>query len=262
MRNQSKLKPTQRWLVFLTLIVLGVVIAAGVLYGSTGFYWAFGSIQFLLALFHFVAMWKTRNPVYVGPVIFYFLVGLTFLPPLADHPWHLIFAVAAAIALIGMFGALFSRQINWRYRDILELAARPVQDTSNGFTPRPFPSGQADYTREEVLGLARYLLKYVIAYPFIEKDRVVFVIPRYMWSYLLFFRHRYHKDTYIVFSDTGEVTVRMDLRDYQAFKDELTFDQLCASLGNLFKQFLREYKDGQCKKIVHRLDAVQKEISR
>ena len=256
MGNKSKLRPTQRWLVFLTLMLVGLIIAAWLLFGSPGFYWAFGSIQFFMALFHFVAMWKTRNPVYLPPVLFYLLVGLTLLPPLADHPWHLVFAIAASISLIGMFAALFSRQINWRYRDILELAARPVEDTSDGFTPRPFPSGQADYTREEVLGLARYLLKYVIAYPFIEKDRVVFVIPRYMWSYLLFFRRRYNKDTYIVFSDTGEVAVRMDLRDYQAFKDELTFDQLCASLGNLFKQFLREYKDGQSKKIIKRLDAV------
>ncbi len=256
MGKKSKLRPTQRWLVVLTLALIGVIIAAWAVFGSPGFYWAFASSQFLMAWLHFVVLGKTRNPVYLAPVLFYLLVGLTLLPALADHPGHLVFAIAAAISLVGMFVALFSRQINWRYRDILELAASPVEDASDGFTARPFPSGQADYSREEALGLAKYLLKYVIAYPFIEKDRVVFVIPRYMWSYLLLFRRRYDKDTYIAFSDSGEVSVRMDLRDYQAYKDELTFDQLCASLGNLFKQFLRDYKDGQSQLIIKRLNGV------
>jgi hypothetical protein len=155
-----------------------------------------------------------------------------------------------------MIGVFISKKINWRYREILELAAKPVDGAADGFTPRPFPSGSADYKRQDVLDLAGFLKKYVIAYPSIEKDRIVFVIPRIMWTFILGIKRNYDNETYVAFSDSGHVSVRIAKPDYQAYKQELTFDQLCASLGNVFKEFMLLYRGGEKNKILEWLNSV------
>jgi hypothetical protein len=242
-------------MIVFTTVLIAIVAAARVFFGEVGFYWALGATQVLMAAIHFLVLLRTRNPVYLITVAFYGFLALVFLPPLAGHPWRLVFAVAGAVLLFLHFFVLISKQINWRYREILELAARPVEETSDGFTSRPYPSGTAEFSREEARGLARYLLRYVIAYPIFEEDRTVLIIPRYMWSYLLFFRRSYTRETYVAFQDTGEVSVRIAELDYRAYREELTFDELCASLGDLFKQFMSNYRAGHPKKIIERINS-------
>lgn len=252
----KKLKATQKWMIVFTAVLLAAVIVARIFFGEVGFYWALGSVQVLMAGIHLLVLLRTRNPVYLITVLFYVSLASVFLPPLAGHPWRLFFAVAGAILLILHTIVLISKQINWRYREILELAARPVESAADGFTSRPYPSGSAEFTGEDARGLAHFLLRYVVAYPVFEGDRVVLVIPRYMWSYLIFFKRNYDNETYIAFTDSGEVSVRIARPDYQAYKEELTFDQLCASLGDLFKQFMGMYRKGETKAIIERLNAV------
>lgn len=254
MPQSSKLKVTQRWMILFTAVLIAIIIAARIFYGPPGFYWALGLTQWLMALIHGIVLIRVRNPIYLIPVLMYCFLGLTFLPPLNEHPWHLVFAIVAAALLVAFLAVLITRKIEWRYRDILELAAQPVSDTSNGFTSRPFPTGRFQYTRADALGLAAFALKNVVAYPQIEEKRVVFVIPRYMWSYLVFFKRGYREETYVSFADSGEVSVRIARRDYQAYKEELTFDQLCGSLGECFKQFMQDYREGRPDEIIRRLN--------
>jgi len=256
MPNTKKLKQTQKWMMFFTAVLIAIIIAARLFYGEVGLHWALGSTQLLMAAIHFLVLLQTRNPVYLVTVSFYGFMALIFLPPLYCQPWRLFFALAAGILLILHIFVLISKQINWKYREILELAAGPVEGAADGFTSRPFPSGSAEYSREDARGLARFLLKYVIAYPIFEADRVVLVIPRYMWSYLIFFKRNYVNETYIAFTDSGQVSVRIARPDYLAYKEELTFDQLCASLGDLFQQFMGLYRQGEAKVIIERLNAV------
>jgi hypothetical protein len=241
-------------MILFTAVLIAIIIGARIFYGETGFYWALGLIQWMMALIHGIVLLRVRHPVYLVPFLMYCFLGLTFLPPLADHPMHLAFAVAAAALLVGFLAVLVTKKIDWRYRDILELAAQPVSETSDGFTPRPFPSGRFEFTRTDAVGLAGFVLKTVVAYPLAEEDRVVFVIPRYMWSYLVFFKRGYQEETYVSFADSGEVSVRIARQDYQAFKEELTFDQLCASLGNCFKEFMQDYREGHPERIIRRLN--------
>jgi hypothetical protein len=237
-------------MIVFTAVLIAIVAASRILYGEAGFYWALGATQVLMAAIHFLVLLRTRNPVYLITVAFYGLLALVFLPALADHPWRLVFAVAGAVFLFLHFFVLISKQINWRYREILELAANPVQDAADGFTSRPYPSGRAEFSLEDSRGLARFLLRYVIAYPIFEEDRVVLIIPRYMWSYLLFFRRTYARETYVAFHNTGEVSVRIAEPDYRAYREELTFDELCASLGDLFKRFMSNYREGDPTRII------------
>lgn len=256
MSETSKLKFTQKGMLIFTLSLVVILIAASIIFGEEGFYWVFGSMQMLMVLIHLIVLIRTRNHLYIVLVLFYLFMFLTFLPPFLNLSIRPFFASAAAVFLVGMIVVFISKKINWRYQEILELAARPVDGTADGFTPRPFPSGSADYTRQDALGLARFLKKYVISYPFIEKDRIVFVIPRIMWNFVLGFKRNYEDDTYVAFSDSGHISVRISKSDYQAYKQELTFDHLCASLGNVFKEFLRMYRAGEKKKILEWLNSV------
>ena len=256
MSETSKLKFTQKGMLIFTLALVVILIASSIIFGEKGFYWVFGSIQMLMVLIHLVVLIRTKNHLYTVLILFYSFMFLTFLPPFASLSIRPFFAGAAAVFLVGMITVFISKKINWRYQEILELAAKPVNETADGFTPRPFPSGRAEYTRLDALGLARFLMKYVISYPFIEKDRIVFVIPRIMWVFVLGFKRNYDNETYVAFSDSGHISVRIAKSDYQAYKQELTFDQLCASLGKVFKEFMRMYRTGDKKKILEWLNSV------
>jgi len=229
--KESKLKYKETGMIAFTLAIIGSMVAAALVFGRAGFSWAFASAQILMTTIHFVVLARTRNWIYVIPTSMYGLWALTFLPP-------------------------FSKRINWRYREILELAARPVEEAGDGFTPRPFPSGPADFTRTDALGLARFLLKHVVCYPIVEPDRVIMVIPRVMWTYLLFLKRRYDDATYVALTDSGEVVVHIASTDYRKFKKELTFDRICRSLGDVFRKFLQLYQEGRRKEIISMLNAL------
>lgn len=258
MGHNVQLKPIQVGMTIFTSLLIGAMIIGRIFFGPDGFYWAFSGAQILLAIIHLTVLLRTRNWIYLIPFGMYSFWFLTFFPPLAQHPWHLIFSIISALFLFAFIGLLFSRRLEWRYKEILQRAARPVSGTADGFTPRPFPTGSAEFTRQDVLGLAAYLKKNVISFPFMEKDRVVLVIPEYMWTYMLYLKRNYDSGTYVAFSDTGQVTVRIAKSDYGKYREELTFDELCASLGDLFKQFMAWYREGNREKIFELLKTTGK----
>lgn len=53
----------------------------------------------------------------------------------------------------------------------------------------------------------------------------------------------------------GNVSVFIDKLDYEQYKDALTFDQLCRAMGDLFKELITYYKNGQRDKILKYLEA-------
>ncbi|MBN2408754.1 MAG: hypothetical protein JXE07_03370 [Candidatus Aminicenantes bacterium] len=258
MGKSVRMKPVQVWMIVFTGVLIAALVVGRIFFGEPGFYWVFGSIQILMALIHLTVLFRTGSPIYLIPTAMYTLWWLTFFPPFAGHPLHEGFALASAAFLAAFIGVLISRRIEWRYKEILQLAARPVTGAADGFTSRPFPAGQAEFSREEAAGLARFLRRNVIAFPFFEPDRVVLVAPEYMWAYLLFFKRTYEKGTYVAFSDSGQVTVRIAKADYRKYEEELTFDQLCDSLGRLFKTFLQWHKEGTPEKIIQMINSARR----
>ncbi len=258
MNETVRMKPIQIGMTVFTSVLIGAIIFGSIFFGPPGFYWTFGSIQILMALIHLTVLLRTGNEIYLIPTGMYFLWWLTFFPPFAGHPWHEVFALASALFLVAFIVVLFSKRINWRYKEILQLAAKPVTSTSDGFTCRPFPTGPAEFTRQDAVGLARYLRKQMIAFPFIEPDRIVLVIPQYMWNYLLFLKRNYEQGTYVAFSDSGQVVVRIAKNDYHKYQEELTFDQLCVSLGDLFKRFMQWHREETPEKILRLLNSAGK----
>jgi hypothetical protein len=214
-------------------------------------------MPFLAALAHFVSLLRTKNWGHLILMLFYVFIVLIFFPPLVfGQIIKIILAACAMLLFIGQIIVLSSKRINWRYREILELAASPVDESADGYTPRAFPVGKAQYTKEELIGFTKFLIKHVIAYPFVEENRVVLVVPENMFAYMLLLKRSYQKDTYVTFDFEGNVSVTIAKKDYQRYKEEFTFDQLCASLGNLFIEFLELYRKSQSSEIIAKLNAI------
>ena len=161
----------------------------------------------------------------------------------------------------GLFSAylLFNRKLKWRGQEILELAAMPVEDTGSGFTSRPRPAGKVPVSKTEMIRFVDFVQTHLIAFPFREENRVVFVltVPGNNWPYLLGLNKDYLKDTWVAIDFDGNISVNITEEDYLLFKQDLAFDQLCQSLGNVFAEFLELSKQGQEEKIVDRMDALR-----
>ena len=151
---------------------------------------------------------------------------------------------------------IFTRKVKWRKREILELAAFPVNENTNGFSERPKPVGKKDFKHNEILEFAHFLSKKLIAIPYIEKDQVVMTITKKYVPHLFNFKNSYNNETYVSFNFNGEISVNISKEDYQMYKDTLTFDKLCDSLGNLFKEFLEFFKKGESSSIIDRLNSL------
>jgi len=257
MEKSGKLKTNGWRYILFTLLLVVILVCCERLFGKDAFYYVLCVMPFLAALAHFVSLLRTKNLGHLVPMLFYVFMVLIFFPPLAfGQLTRLILAAVAMLLFIGEIAVLSSKRINWRYREILELAALPVDESADGFTPRAFPVGKAQYTKEELKGFSRFLIKHVIAFPFVEKSRVVFVIPENMFAYMLLLKRSYQKDTHVTFDYEGNVSVTIAKKDYQKYKEEFTFDQLCASLGNLFIEFLELYIKGKSKEIIDKLNAI------
>jgi hypothetical protein len=74
------------------------------------------------------------------------------------------------------------------------------------------------------------------------------------YRYLLLSNYDYSEDTWVAFDYDGNVTVNISKEDYYEYRENLSFDELCESLGNLFTEFLEMYKSGKGVRIIDRLN--------
>jgi len=173
-------------------------------------------------------------------------------------PMMMLALLFTVVFLIGMVYLQATKKIKWRGREILELAAAPVEETGNGYTPRPLASGKTDYTKEQIMEFAQFARRNLIAVSYIGKDKVVFV-PVMMgreFGYILGLKSDYIDQTWVSFDFDGNVSVNISHRDYLEYKEALSFDQLCASLGNLLIDFIETYQRGEGVRIIHMMDEV------
>jgi hypothetical protein len=172
------------------------------------------------------------------------------------RPFILICAALTMFFLICSWVLILSRKLKWRHREVLELAAMPVNDDTDGYTSRPSPTGKAQFSEIELSGFTRFLLYHLIAIPHIEEKRVVF-------SLNLSFRHRlgiledYTNHSYVAFDSDGNVSTFVSKSDYLKYQNRLAFDQLNKSLGNLFIEFLELFKGGEGIRILDRMNALK-----
>ena len=252
-----KLKPAGATVFWSTATIILVLAGIRFFFEETGFRIAIGSMMAAMCIIHLVIIVRIRNLVYLIPFLFYILGALTFLSK-NTGPVNLVpfFAAGAGIAYFFLLWALFTRRMKFRNREILELAARPVEGSDNGFTSRPYPAGEATYTRKELARFARYLLKQMLAYPCIEHDRIVLVVSENMLPRLLGLKRGYLDSTFLSFGFDGKISVQIAKSDYERYREELTFDELCRSFAALFEEFLDLHRQDSAKQILRRLDGL------
>jgi len=206
---------------------------------------------------------RTRNISYLTASLWQLLFGLY----LATRPGYLLIPVfnskiTALITLfllastVWLFFLVFTRRAKWKGREIFELASMSIEPQPDGFTERPHPSGRSEYTRNDLIGFAEFLRKHLVAMPYFEENRVVFVPVKMEDEFgYLFNPEKFRQNrSWIAFDFQGNVTVNISRIDYLDYKEELSFDQLCDNLGKLFIEFLKYYRKGEADRIVNKLN--------
>ena len=263
MHFRTKLKTNEKgfFLILLLITALVAVIYASKNIGNGAAIGLWGLLVFLNAPLSLGEYLKTKNKGFLFAFIFQ-VSAASFAALIVIHgfklnPWIILFFILIMI----IFGALglyynFSRRTKWRYREILELASMPVNEISNGFTHRPKPVGKINISEKDLRGFGRYLLKNLVAIPYYETDSVVFSFAMTL-RHRIGLRHDYAEFSHVIFEYDGRISAHISKGDYQKYRDQLAFDQLCDSLGNLFIEFFQVYKDGEGERIKDRLNTLR-----
>jgi hypothetical protein len=250
--TQNKLKPGTSPYLAATFAVAAVLILAGILKSylgeeikdtTFGIIWAVATVGQIL-------FWlKTKNP---GYFTFSIVAAAMSFSYITDYK-GIYFIVPFIVLISTHFYFMASKQLKWRYREVLEKAALPVNEAEDGFTTRPLPAGKVSFTKEKFFKLGDFLSRNLIAYP-IEYEGNYFLLIKNAAG-IWFQNPDTARDTYIRFDEEGNVSVNISGIDYKKFREELTFDQLNISLAGMFIEFWDLFDRGKEKEIIKFLDS-------
>jgi len=251
----SKLKPLYPGSIKTIIIVATVVLLSSIVFLRTIFTYdtkiiVFGIVWLIISLGNLIAWLMTRYLLNFTFTMIAITLGISYL---SDYKGIYITFPLIILFLFYLYFLSRSRKYTSNYHQILELAAQPIDENRNGFTARPFPVGEANYSKTELSEFAKFLKKHVIALPYVDKTGIKLVLNEQ--SRFWFGKPNLQKDTYISFDFDGSIVVNIAKKEYQKYQDELSFDQLCEALGKLFIEFLELFKQGKSKRIIDRMNA-------
>lgn len=259
-----KMKPAKIYMIFLVpLGLLSVSIFFSMFFDMAGFFIPIGIFFWVLAVYNFILFLRTQYKKILVLVAFFFDAGILsfsiiYLNRGGDCAISILFLFATLFFLVWTINLTLNKKLKFRGRDILELAAQPVEGADNGFTGRPFPVGKTQYDSHQILDFTEFVRENMLALPFVGNDRVVFVqiMPEKEMSFVLGLKSDFSNTTWIAFEFDGNVTVNISRRDFYNFVEMLSFEQLNESLGNLWIEFIEMYRHGDGKRIAERLNQV------
>lgn len=266
MKSKLKFPASLRWQIAIVLIIgivyLAATILEGELFGTHYTQWVWGLILIGAGFYFYLKFNYLPQTERLILLVSCFVVGLgAWHYELAKHHetvfseqtfnLHLVFMALFFVAAIPIL--FLRKKLTEAYsRQIFELAAQSVQDAKEGFTTRPFPAGKVTVQKKEILSFARFLSKNRIAVPNIDEERVKISFSTLKHPGAL---AKSAQSSYVAIDYEGNVSVFIDKLDYEQYKDALTFDQLCRAMGDLFKELITYYKNGQRDKILKYLEA-------
>ena len=159
-------------LVLTTLAILWSYIGIEAAYTFIGVIFVFFGVSSLINLA------LTKNTAYIVVALFQISAAFAFAGRYSSlfYISNQFTRLATSLLLFFLIATMYlwyTKRLKWRIREILELAAAPVNETTNGFTSRPRPWGNIDCSRFELNEFAAFALKHHIAVPYYESDRVV-----------------------------------------------------------------------------------------
>jgi hypothetical protein len=252
--------------VYFALLPFAVLVAAAVLTALAGLKTGFTFLSIIFwvyALYSLLTMLRTRNIGFLVAALFQISAGLQiYYHQIIRQPDMKARAIALSAVtlffLVCTFALVVTKKLRWRGREILELAAAPLEDIGNGYTARPMPAGRTDFTRQQVEDFARFARHNLMAVIYSGKDRTVFVpvVNGREAPFLLGMKSDYTQETWVSIDNSGNLSVNISQRDYLMYKETYAFDQLCTSLANLFVEFISLYSSGESVRIINRLNDV------
>ena len=261
-----KLKPDRSVTGLLIILgLLGISAIVGALFGLALALKVLGGLILLYAVYSLNVWLRTMNTGYLVATLYQAALGLFTITMPSDleaglrSPFSRIFLVIFIILLPVLGYYAFTKKTKWRGREILELAATPVEEVGNGYTPRPLPAGKLEYTRKELLAFAEFVRRNLIGIAFNEGQRIMVVVVKMgeEFRYMLGLHDHILDETWVSFDLEGEVSVNISQRDYLEFREALSFDQLCESLGQLFIEFFELFRRGEGVRVIDRMDTLR-----
>jgi len=222
------------------VLVLMAFFLVWMLFGVSLAFYMLGVLYLIGSSLPFITFWKTRNAGFLA-------VGFP------------VFIVGMYLTMLTVGYLTFNRKLKWRGQELFELAALSVEDSGASFTARPRPSGQVTVSKTEMIRFIDFITTNLIAFAIKEESRIVFVLglPDINTQYLFRSKKNYIEDTWIAIGYDGKIAVNITQDDYLLFKQDLDFDQICQSLGNVFSEFLELSKNGKENQIIDRMNALR-----
>ncbi len=273
MSHIKKLKSGSPIKVFIPAIIsLSILALSSIFLGIEIGLKMMGGIILIYALISIVFYYlQTRSYVYLISSSYLLAFGLVLLTMQTQYtgnhllvfpPISRLFLIWMVISWIWLFYLMVTSQTRWKGNHILELAAIGVEQSNDAYTERPFPVREIDFTKDEILAMVAYFRKNLICFNYNDGDRVYFVPVNNSAAMDLLFRSGFNviEDTWIAFDPSGMVSVHISRKTYLSYKDNLAFDQLCNNLGNLFIEFLDDYRKGEDVRIMDKLNTVKSDF--
>jgi hypothetical protein len=262
MEGKSKLKPLNEYAPIAGLLIgIIMIICFGIIWKISGEYTvdiAAGILLGLSGIVNFTVWIRTRNIGYFSIMLWQEVMAVRLLFNFEDPVIVTVYRITIVILILFFMYMLKKKKLKSYYKSILELAAQPVDSAEDGFTARPYPVGQTEYSPHDISAFGKYCAKNLFAIPYREENKIILMLTIDKLKDIFWFRRNYIESTYISFDADGKVEVNISGKDYKKYKDELTFDQLCSSLGNLFIEFLQLFKQNKSDEILKRLDKAGK----
>ena len=266
MNTSKKFNPSYNIKEFIPLVIILVAFAFATAFYNISAGLAIMALSFgLYSFFSILAYLRTKNIAYFAAFLFQLLMAIYFLTvplgmiPIGTKAQAGFFYACGLLVGIWLVYLMATKKGLWKGKYIFELSARQVDESVDWFTERPRPTGKIEYTRSELFGFAEFVKRNLIAIPYIENNKIVFVpvIMGEEYSFILGLADNYNYHSWISFDFEGNVSASISKKDYLAFTEELAFDQLCDSLGNLFIEFIEYYKKNETERILHRIKSIK-----
>ncbi len=164
---------------------------------------------------------------------------------------YVIAIIVVILFIVLNWNVLYSQEkLEANARRLFKLAAELIYETSDGFTERPFSAGKAEFSKDELLGFARFMNGKYFVKSFYFNNMV----------YLAFSLNQSAVNvsdpkliSHVLFDKEGNISVSISEKDYRQYRERINFNQLCGSVGNVFKRFLEYYKNGNEARIITEL---------
>lgn len=248
----------------IALLISGITLAA---FGPDKALNVLGTIFIIYATLIAVTIFKTKNKYYYVSFFYLFCAGLYLLFAQYDYIERRIVTeqegkiilVFTILFLVWLIYLLITKKLKWRGRDIFELAGYDIMVGDATYTDRPRPIKRLDYSQNEIYRFAKFVSKNLIALPFHEKDRIVFVPIKMGDEYKLLFSSNvdYWRLSWVAFDFDGNVSSHISKKDYLDYKENLDFDKLSESFGNVFIDFFELYYKGEEVRVIDRLNEMK-----